>query len=138
LGRISQYAYTGGMAGFKLKERAKQAKRDAIALYYVLLDKRTPWYAKAIAALTVGYALSPIDLIPDFIPVLGYLDDLLIVPAGIALALRLTPREVVSDARERAEREGSAQARGAGRFAGFFVAAFWLALIIYLVTVVIV
>ncbi|HAE21540.1 MAG TPA: hypothetical protein DCG47_04335 [Spirochaetaceae bacterium] len=125
------------MAGITLKERAKRAKRDAIALYYVLSDKRTPWYAKAVAAFTVGYALSPIDIIPDFIPILGYLDDLLIVPAGIALALRLTPPAVLSDARARAEREGSAPAQGLGRAAAFFVAAFWLALIIFLVTVVV-
>jgi uncharacterized membrane protein YkvA (DUF1232 family) len=125
------------MAGKTLKERAKQAKRDAVALYYALLDERTPWYAKAVAAFTVGYALSPIDIIPDFIPILGYLDDLLIVPAGIALALRLTPPAVIADARERAEREGSASAGGLGRVTAFFVAAFWLALIIILVTVVI-
>jgi hypothetical protein len=62
-----------------------------------------PWYAKALAICVVGYALSPLDLIPDFIPVVGYLDDLILVPLGLALVLRLTPRAVLSDCRERAQ-----------------------------------
>ncbi len=112
-----------------LKERARAAKHDAVALYYALMDTRTPWYAKAVVALTVGYALSPIDLIPDFIPVLGFLDDLLIVPAGIALAIRLIPAEVIASCRERAAAEGDTRAKGAGRIAAFAVVLFWLALI---------
>ncbi|TFG81490.1 MAG: DUF1232 domain-containing protein, partial [Spirochaetales bacterium] len=119
------------------KDKAERVKREAITLYFALSDPRTPWYAKVIVALTVGYALSPIDIIPDFIPVLGYVDDLLIVPAGISLALRLTPPEVLAASREKAESEGAAKAMGAGRIAAFFVAAFWLALIILIVLAVI-
>ena len=74
-----------------LKTRARGLKRDTYALYFVARDPRTPWYAKVLAAAVVAYALSPFDLIPDFIPVLGYLDDLIIVPAGIAIVLRLVP-----------------------------------------------
>jgi uncharacterized membrane protein YkvA (DUF1232 family) len=68
---------------------AKTVERDVIALWLAARDSRTPWYAKLIAAAVAAYALSPIDLIPDFIPVLGYLDDLIIVPLGILLVLKL-------------------------------------------------
>ena len=69
-------------------------------------DARTPWYAKLLVAAVAAYALSPIDLIPDFIPVVGYLDDLVIVPLGILLAVRLVPGEVLADCRARAEVAG--------------------------------
>ena len=84
----------------KLKERAKGPKRDIPAVMMALRDRRTPWYAKALAAITVCYALSPIDLIPDFIPVLGMLDDIILLPALIALTVRLIPREVFEECRE--------------------------------------
>lgn len=87
----------------KLKERAKKLKSDIPAIYFALTDKRTPWYAKALAAITIGYALSPVDLIPDFIPVLGYLDDLLLLPALAALVIRLIPKDVMDECRVRAE-----------------------------------
>jgi len=77
-----------------LKERAKKLKREVPAVYLALKDKETPLVAKIIAAVTVGYALSPIDLIPDFIPVLGYLDDIIILPAMIALTIKLIPTSV--------------------------------------------
>ena len=83
----------------KLKQRARELKRESIALYFAFRDKRTPWYAKILAALVLAYAFSPIDLIPDFIPALGYLDDLIIVPAGIALTLKLIPPNVMDEAR---------------------------------------
>lgn len=86
-----------------LKSRAKALKRDTLAVWYASRDKRTPWYARLLALLVAAYALSPVDLIPDFIPVLGYLDDLILIPAGIALTLRLIPPEVMADARVRAE-----------------------------------
>lgn len=86
-----------------LKERARLLKRDVYALWFAYRDRRTPWYAKGFAAMVVAYACSPIDLIPDFIPVLGYLDDLVLVPAGIALALKMIPGEVMQDARVQAE-----------------------------------
>ena len=84
----------------QLKSRARALKNEALAVYLAAKDPRTPWYAKLIAFVTIAYAFSPIDLIPDFIPILGYLDDLFIVPAGIALAIRLIPADVLAEARE--------------------------------------
>ena len=86
-----------------LKERAKQLKTDIPAVFLALKKRETPWTAKLIAALTIGYALSPIDLIPDFIPVLGYLDDLIILPAMVALTVRLIPAQVLAACRAEAE-----------------------------------
>ena len=86
----------------RLKSQAERLQKETYALYLAARDPRTPWYAKALVFLVVAYALSPLDLIPDFIPVLGYLDDLIIVPAGIALSLRLIPRAVIQQAREQA------------------------------------
>ena len=83
----------------QLKQHARTLKHETVALYFAFRDKRTPWYAKILAALVLAYAFSPIDLIPDFIPVLGYLDDLILVPAGIALTLKLIPPEVMDEAR---------------------------------------
>src|SRR6266540_4194489 len=82
---------------------ARLIKRDTYALYLAVRDPRTPWYAKVVAVCVVAYAFSPIDLIPDFIPVLGYLDDVIIVPLGIMLALRLIPAEVMAECRARAD-----------------------------------
>ena len=87
----------------KLKERGKKLKTDIPAVFLALKDKRTPWYARILAAVIVVYALSPIDLIPDFIPVLGYLDDLIILPALIAWCIKCIPGEVFADCRSRAE-----------------------------------
>lgn len=84
------------------KARAKQLKADVPAVFLALKDRETPWTAKVLAGLTVGYALSPIDLVPDFIPVLGYLDDLLILPALVALTVRLIPPPVWERSREQA------------------------------------
>ncbi len=86
-----------------LKDRAKQLKTDIPAVFLALRRKETPWYAKVVAGLTVGYALSPIDLIPDFIPVLGYLDDLIILPALVALTVHMIPAEVMAQCRAEAE-----------------------------------
>ena len=87
------------------KEKAKQLKTDTYALYLAYKDPRVPWYAKVFIAAIVAYALSPIDLIPDFIPVLGYLDDLIIIPAGISLSLKMIPKEVLEECREKAKSE---------------------------------
>jgi uncharacterized membrane protein YkvA (DUF1232 family) len=93
---------------------ARATKRDVVALWIAAQDPRVPWYAKAAAAAVAGYALSPIDLIPDFIPVVGYLDDLLIVPVGILLAVRLVPPELMAEFRdEAAKRERPTSNRGA-------------------------
>ncbi len=85
------------------KRRAGQLRVEAYALYLACKDPRVPWYAKALAAAVVGQALSPIDLIPDFIPILGYLDDLLLVPLGIALALKMIPQAVLDECRGKAQ-----------------------------------
>lgn len=84
------------------KTKSKQLRSEVYALYLASKHPRTPWYAKAFAVLIIGYALSPIDLIPDFIPVVGYLDDLIIVPAGIALLIKMIPEEVLEECREKA------------------------------------
>lgn len=86
-----------------LKECAKKLKSDIPAIFLALKDKETPIVAKIFAAITVAYALSPIDMIPDFIPVLGYLDDLLILPALVALTIRLIPRKKLNECRIKAE-----------------------------------
>lgn len=87
----------------RLKESARSLKRELTALVFVARDPRTPWHAKLLLAIVLAYAASPIDLIPDFVPVLGYLDDLLLLPIGIWLALRLIPPQVMVDARARAD-----------------------------------
>jgi len=86
-----------------IKERAKRLKSDIPAVFIALKDKETPLTAKIFAGITVGYALSPIDLVPDFIPVLGYLDDIILLPALVALTVRLIPKEIWSISKEKAE-----------------------------------
>jgi len=108
----------------RLAEWAHALKRESLVLYYAARDPRTPWYAKVLAGLIVAYALSPIDLIPDFIPVLGYLDDLLLLPIGIWLALQLVPATVLAEARRRAE---STLERPASRAAAAVIVAIWIA-----------
>lgn len=90
----------------KLKTWARAIKRDVLALYLAARDPRIPWYAKVLALLVAGYAMSPIDLIPDFIPVLGYLDDVIIVPLGILLVVALVPAAVMAELRAKAEDMG--------------------------------
>jgi uncharacterized membrane protein YkvA (DUF1232 family) len=86
----------------RLKTWAKSIKTETYALYLAVRDPRTPWYARVLGACVVAYALSPIDLIPDFVPVIGYLDDIIIVPAGLWAVRRMIPVQVLADARERA------------------------------------
>src|SRR6188472_4131945 len=83
----------------KLKDWARAVKRDVHAIYLAARDPRVPWYAKALALCVAGYALSPIDLIPDFIPVLGYLDDAVIVPLGLLAVVKLIPAQVMAESR---------------------------------------
>jgi uncharacterized membrane protein YkvA (DUF1232 family) len=94
-----------GLAGWRarLLSWARRLKIDAYALYLAARDPRVPWMAKAVSAAVAAYAFSPIDLVPDFVPVLGALDDLIIVPLGVALALRLIPPDVMTECRARAE-----------------------------------
>ncbi len=96
------------------KEWARALKRDVHAIYLAARDPRVPWYAKALAVAVAAYALSPIDLIPDFIPVLGYLDDLLIVPLGVWLVVSLIPRDVMAEFRQRAVASGQRPVSKAG------------------------
>jgi uncharacterized membrane protein YkvA (DUF1232 family) len=94
----------------RLRDWAHALRRDAHAVYLVARDPRVPWYAKAIALAIAAYALSPVDLIPDFIPVLGYLDDVIIVPLGILLVIKLTPPGIMAE--HRATAAGAARPRG--------------------------
>jgi uncharacterized membrane protein YkvA (DUF1232 family) len=107
----------------RMRDWARLIKRDVHALYLARRDPRVPWYAKALAALVAGYALSPIDLIPDFIPVLGYLDDVILVPLGIAVVIRLIPPEVMAEHREMA---AAAQERPVSRVAAIVVISAWV------------
>ena len=118
------------------RSRASALKADTYALYLACRDPRVPWVAKALAAVTVAYALSPIDLIPDFIPVLGHLDDLVLVPLGLALAIRLIPPSVLAEHRAEAARrfaEGGPRSRlGAALVVSLWlIAAFWLAWVMW-------
>ena len=108
----------------KAEELGPPLKRDVHALYLASRDPRVPWHAKALAAFVAGYALSPIDLIPDFIPVLGYLDDIILVPAGIWLVIHLIPAEIMEEHRTLAE---AAQARPISRTAAGAIVAIWIA-----------
>lgn len=107
----------------KLKTWACTIRRDVHALYLAARDPRTPWYAKGLALCVAGYALSPIDLIPDFIPVLGYLDDIIIVPLGILVVVRLIPPEVMAEHRAAA---AVAAVRPVSLTAAVVVGAIWL------------
>ncbi len=105
----------------KLKNYARTLKQNLFVLYLSYKDTRVPWYAKLIAICVVAYAFSPIDLIPDFIPVLGYLDDLIIVPLGISLALKLIPPYIIEENRDKAE-----EIRKEGKPKNWFVAALFI------------
>ena len=123
------------MVGFeRWKERVRQLKRDTYAIYLAYRDPRVPWYAKILIALIVAHTFSPIDLIPDFIPILGYLDDLIIAPLGIALALKMIPQDVMAENREKAEAMME-QDEPTSWVAAVVIVAIWL-LIVALATVV--
>jgi len=106
------------------KAWARTIKQDAHALYLAARDPRVPWYAKGLAIAVAGYAISPIDLIPDFIPGIGYLDDLIIVPLGIALVIRLIPPEIMTDHRALA---AAAQGRPVSWVAAAIFVGLWIA-----------
>jgi uncharacterized membrane protein YkvA (DUF1232 family) len=115
--------------GTTLRAKAHSLKRETMALYYAARDPRTPLAARLITVLVVAYALSPIDLIPDFIPVLGLLDDLILVPLGIALALRLIPAEAMAEGRAKAD---AALARPKSYAAAVVIALVWIAVAVLL------
>jgi uncharacterized membrane protein YkvA (DUF1232 family) len=112
-----------------LRAEAQSLKRETLALYYAARDPRTPLAARLIIALVVAYALSPIDLIPDFIPVLGLLDDLILVPIGIALALRLVPAEAMAEGRAKAD---ATLAQPRSYAAAIVIVLIWLAAAVFL------
>jgi uncharacterized membrane protein YkvA (DUF1232 family) len=110
----------------QLQQWARKLKRDTVALYLAARDPRVPWYAKAVAACVAAYALSPIDLIPDFIPVIGYLDDIILVPLGIALAIRLIPPALLEEHRQSASTRIAK--RPVSRIGALVIIAIWVVL----------
>jgi uncharacterized membrane protein YkvA (DUF1232 family) len=109
------------------KRRARELKTELHAIYLVYRDPRTPWHARVLAACVVGYAFSPIDLIPDPIPILGYLDDLILVPLGIALAIKMIPPDVLAECRAQAQ-AAAGEKRPTNWLAAGVIIAIWLAL----------
>ena len=112
----------------ELKQRAGHLKAETFALYLAARDPRTPWYAKLLVAGIVAYAFSPIDLIPDFVPVFGYLDDLVLIPIGVALAIRLIPHQVLEECRARAQ-ETIRNGKPVSWVAGAVIVVIWLVLV---------
>jgi len=112
--------------------KAGQLKQEIHALALACKDPRVPWYAKLIAVSIVAYALSPIDLIPDFIPVLGYLDDLILVPLGIYLLLRIIPSEVMPECREKAR--GATGQSKSNWIAAVVIIAIWIILALWILS----
>ena len=104
---------------------ARSIRRDVTALWFATRDPRVPWYAKVMAVCVVAYALSPIDLIPDFVPILGYLDDLILVPLGILLTVRLVPPPLMQEFRARAAQTG---ARPVSRAGAIGICVLWIVL----------
>ncbi len=113
----------------RLKSAACSIKADIYALYFASRDARTPWYAKLVVAAIVTYALSPIDLIPDFIPIIGYLDDLILLPLGILLAIKLVPNAVMLECKARA-RESIKNEKTASYLAAIVIILIWLLLVL--------
>jgi len=115
--------------GDGLKGRAKRLQAETYALYLAYKDPRTPWYAKVFAGCVVAYALSPVDLIPDFVPVLGYLDDVILLPVGIYFAIKFVPTDVMEESRKKAA--GAIAERGpAARVAAAVVILIWFAAVV--------
>jgi uncharacterized membrane protein YkvA (DUF1232 family) len=112
-----------------LKRRARELKREVAALFLAMRHPRTPWYAKLLLLAIVAYALSPIDLIPDFVPVIGLLDDIVLLPLAIALVLRMIPETVIAECRARAVTNEMDRSR-IGRFGAIGVALLWLAILV--------
>lgn len=117
------------MANFRaeLARRLGQLKRETHALYLAARHPRTPWYAKLFVAAVVAYAVSPIDLIPDFIPVLGVLDDLVLIPLGVVIAMRMIPPDVMAECRAGAEAAASGDTPS-GRVAAIVIVGLWIVL----------
>ena len=113
----------------RLKTLARALKRDVIAVWIAARSARTPWIARLLAVGVAAYALSPIDLVPDFIPVIGYLDDLILVPMGIALVVRLIPSQLMAEFRDEASLRSD---RPSSRVAAALVVLVWIAVLVLL------
>ena len=113
----------------QLKTKASELKQYTLVVYFAARDKRTPLMVRLIALFVAAYALSPIDLIPDFIPVVGYLDDLILIPIGMELIIRLSPAEVIEDAKIKAAQSASVPI---SYLAGAFIVGFWVLAFCYL------
>jgi uncharacterized membrane protein YkvA (DUF1232 family) len=109
------------------QQRARQLKIEVYAVWLAYRDPRVPWYARLFAAGVVGYAFSPIDLIPDFIPILGYVDDLILIPLGVTLALKMIPPPVLAECRMQA-RQAMSQDKPVNRIAAALIVVLWLLL----------
>jgi len=114
------------------KQKAKNLKAETLALYLACHHPRTPWYAKALTGVVVAYAFSPIDLIPDFIPILGYLDDLVLIPLGVALVMKMIPGDVMEDCREQARMEMGGE-KPVNRIAAAVIILIWVGLIVLII-----
>ena len=110
----------------QLKSRARALRNEAFAVYLAAKDPRTPWYAKALILFVVAHTFSPIDLIPDFIPILGYLDDLIITPGGLWLAIRMIPPEVLAEARAKVATSGLREAGSLGYMGAAVIISMWI------------
>ena len=118
-----------------LKQKARELTTEAHALYLACKDPRVPWYARVFALCVAGYAFSPIDLIPDFIPVIGYLDDLIIIPLGIVLAIKMIPADVLEQCREKA-RECGNQKKPVNWIAAFVILGIWAVFLFFIFKVI--
>ncbi|WP_298940391.1 YkvA family protein [uncultured Dysgonomonas sp.] len=116
----------------KLKLKAKLLKTELIAIYLAMKDNRTPLFTKIMIALTISYAFSPVDLIPDFIPILGYLDDLVLLPLMIRMCIKLIPPKVLAECRIKA-RENIWLNRKVGLYSAFLIILLWLSIIVLLI-----
>jgi uncharacterized membrane protein YkvA (DUF1232 family) len=114
------------------KQWARKLKIDSFTLYYAYKNPRTPWYAKIWAAVVVAYAFSPIDLIPDFIPIVGYLDDLVLIPLGMALAIKLIPRDILEECRRLANDRANSR-KPFNWVAGGIIIAIWAAVLTFII-----
>lgn len=111
------------------KKKSKELKQEVGALYLAYKRKDVPWYAKVFVLIVVGYAMSPIDLIPDFIPILGYLDDLILIPLGITIALKLIPKEIMTECRNEAEKALKSKKQNSW-IAGAVIVSIWIIMLL--------
>jgi uncharacterized membrane protein YkvA (DUF1232 family) len=115
------------------KQKVKELKDKVYILYYASKDPRVPWYSKLFMILVIGYAVSPIDLVPDFIPILGYLDDIILIPVGIILALKLIPDNLYEEFKKEVELSMDNQS---SRIGGIFVIPLWIIIALLIIFII--